>query len=183
MDVIIIGAPGSGKGTQAEIMIKNHQFAHLSTGDMLRAAIATQTEVGLQAKEYLDRGELVPDTIVMELVRERVDKEPRGLLFDGFPRNQTQAIGLDDLLKGLKRRIDKVVYLVVPREELFERLAGRGRKDDQQEIIENRLTVYLEQTKPLVDYYRQLQKLCEVDGVGSVEAIAERIESVLTGQT
>jgi adenylate kinase len=181
MRLIFIGPPGAGKGTQAERVVQTYQLAHLSTGDMLRAARDAQTEVGKKAEQYMSKGELVPDDIIVEIVRQRL-QEPdcqKGYLLDGFPRTIAQAEALDAMLESEGTPLDAVLELRVPEEELKKRLAGRGRADDQPEVIAQRLVAYRQQTAPLLEYYENKGLLRPIDGVGSVDDIFQRIRELL----
>jgi len=181
MRVVFIGPPGAGKGTQAERVEKYLSIAHLSTGDMLREAIAQDTDVGKLAKYYIDRGELVTDDIVIKAVIDRLrqpDCEP-GVLFDGFPRTLAQAEALDEHLAIQGMGIDLVIDLAVEDEELVQRLAGRGRSDDGHEVVQQRLRVFRDQTAPLLDYYRRQNKLVSIDGLGSPDEVTARIKAAI----
>ena len=181
MRIVFIGPPGAGKGTQAERLVARYEMAHLSTGDMLRAARDAQTEVGRKADRYMSKGELVPDEIILEIIAERL-AEPdchAGYLLDGFPRTIAQAEALDRMLAERNTPLDVVLELQVPEEELFQRLAGRGRADDKPEVIRQRLVAYRQQTEPLLDYYGKAGLLTSVDGLGSVDEIFDRIKAVL----
>ncbi len=180
MHVIILGAPGSGKGTQSAEIVKQFELQHLSTGDMLRAEISQGTELGLAAKSVIDKGELVSDKIILGMVAEQIKNNTKGMLFDGFPRTIAQAEGLDKLLKGLESEITHVVQLDVDNEELVTRMLDRGREDDNEETIRNRLEVFNRQTAPLIDYYREQNKLSTVLGNGSVKEIFARIQKILS---
>ena len=181
MRIIFIGPPGAGKGTQAEKMIDQYKLAHLSTGDMLRAARDAKTEVGLKAEQYMSAGQLVPDEILIAMIAERLEKDDcrQGYLLDGFPRTIAQAEALDAMLAEKKTPLDVVLELQVPEEELFRRLAGRGRADDKPEVIRERLVAYTNQTSPLLDYYSSKGLLKSVDGLGSVDEIFAQIVNVL----
>lgn len=181
MKIVFIGPPGAGKGTQAEGMIEKYKLAHLSTGDMLRAARDAQTEVGKKADEYMSSGQLVPDEIIVEIIKERL-AEPDcqgGYLLDGFPRTIAQAEALDKMLADKGTPLDVVLELKVPEEELFKRLAGRGRADDTPEVIKQRLVAYRDQTSPLLDYYGKAGLLKSIDGLGTVEEIFDRVQAIL----
>ena len=181
MRIVFIGPPGAGKGTQAERLVARYELAHLSTGDMLRAARDAQTEVGRKADQYMSKGELVPDEIILEIIAERL-VEPdcqAGYLLDGFPRTIAQAEALDRMLAERNTPLDVVLEIQVPEEELFQRLAGRGRADDKPEVIRQRLVAYRQQTEPLLDYYGKAGLLKNVDGLGSVDEIFDRIKAVL----
>jgi len=181
MRIVFIGPPGAGKGTQAERLVQTYRLAHLSTGDMLRAARDAQTEVGRQADQYMSSGRLVPDEIILDIIAERL-AEPdcrAGYLLDGFPRTIAQAEALDRMLAEQNTPLDVVLRLDVPEEELFRRLAGRGRADDQPEVIRQRLVAYRRQTEPLLEYYGKAGLIRCVDGIGSVDDIFQRVKAVL----
>jgi len=181
MRIVFIGPPGAGKGTQAERIVQTYHLAHLSTGDMLRAARDARTEVGLAAEQYMSSGQLVPDDVIVAIIAARLlepDCQP-GYLLDGFPRTIAQAEALDQMLKRQGTPLSTVLELAVPEEELFKRLAGRGRADDQPEVIRQRLVAYRNQTAPLLDYYRKAGLLLSIDGLGTVEEIFQRIRTVL----
>lgn len=181
MRTVFVGPPGAGKGTQAEKIVAKYGLLHLSTGDMLRAARDAKTPIGLKAEEFMSTGRLVPDDVIIGIIVERLaqDDAKNGFLLDGFPRTIAQAEELDKTLKASGTPLDVVLELRVPEEELFQRLAGRGRADDQPEVIRQRLVAYREQTAPLVDYYTKSSLLKTIDGLGSVDAIFERIQTEL----
>jgi adenylate kinase len=185
MNLLLLGPPGAGKGTQAQRLVQQHGIPQISTGDMLRAAVAAGTELGKTAKGLMERGELVPDSLVIAIARERLAKPDalRGFVLDGFPRTVAQADALAGLLAQAGRKLRCCVSLVVDEEAVVRRLLERakieGRADDNETTIRERMRVYRAQTQPLVDYYRQRGLLREVDGMGSVDAVAKRIEEAI----
>jgi adenylate kinase len=181
MRIVFIGPPGAGKGTQAERLVETYRIAHLSTGDMLREARDAKTDVGRKADEYMSKGELVPDEIIVAIIAERLQGPDcrAGYLLDGFPRTLAQAEALDGMLSEKQTPLDVVLELQVSEEELFQRLAGRGRADDKPEVIRQRLVAYRQQTEPLLEYYGKAGLLKSVDGLGSVDEIFTRIRGVL----
>lgn len=186
MRVILLGPPGAGKGTQAVMLAKTLQVAHIATGDIMRAAVAAGTALGLKAKTYMDKGELVPDALVIELIRERLAQSDakNGFVLDGFPRTVEQARALKTLLAELKLQLDGVLNLEVPENELVDRIlkrgqSGSGRSDDNLEVITKRLQVYREQTAPVVAFYQSERGLTAISGVGSVDEIQARLLKVL----
>ena len=177
MNIILLGAPGSGKGTPAASLIEKHGLTHLSTGDMLRAEIAAGSDLGKQAKAIMENGQLVSDEIVIAMIAARLSD--KGALFDGFPRTIAQAEALDKLLAGRGSQIDAVIELQVGNEEIVQRMLARGRSDDNEATIRQRLAVFEAQTKPLIDYYQKQGKLRSIDGSGELAAISARIEAAL----
>lgn len=182
MKLILLGAPGAGKGTQAAQLKDHFSLPHISTGDMLREAVAAKTSLGQKADEYMSAGRLLPDDLVVDLMAERLQKPDceNGFLLDGFPRTVGQAEALDKFLKADGQHIDAVLNLEVPQEVLTERLLARKRADDKAETIKERLKVYEAQTAPLVDFYQQQALLKSVLGVGTVEEIFARLVGSVT---
>ena len=183
-NLILFGPPGSGKGTQSERLIAQYGLKHLSTGDLLRSEIANQTTLGLEAKGFMDRGELVPDAVVIGMIRSALDNNPeaKGFLFDGFPRTQAQSVALDELLVQRGEAINVVLALEVTEEELVKRLLNRGltsgRTDDVNEtIIRARIAEYHKKTSAVADHYRQFGKVVEVKGEGSVDDIFDALSA------
>ncbi|MDR2172107.1 MAG: adenylate kinase [Planctomycetaceae bacterium] len=181
MRIIFIGPPGAGKGTQATKIIDGYKLVHLSTGDMLRAAVKAKTEIGLNAEKYMLSGQFVPDNVIIDIISDRLNSQDfkAGFLLDGFPRTLPQAQALDEMLQKNKTPLDVVLELKVPDDELYRRLAERGRTDDKPDVIRNRLTVYAEQTAPLLQYYEKQSLLKTIDGQGDVNAIFERVRKIL----
>jgi adenylate kinase len=177
--LLFLGPPGAGKGTQAERLAKGRDLLHLSTGDLLRAEVQAGTALGKEAEAVMARGELVSDALVLAIVRGRLEGHQGGWLLDGFPRNLIQAEALDALLAELDQRIELVVLLELDDAVLIQRLLDRGRADDNEEVIRHRLTVYRDQTEPLIHHYRDLGLLEAVEASGTVDAIAARIEAHL----
>ena len=176
--LLFVGPPGAGKGTQAALLCEKHGLRHLSTGDLLRAEVAAGSELGKEAEAVMNRGELVTDRLVLAIVKAQLSAlNGQGWLMDGFPRNVAQAEALAPLLQELDQAIESVVLLELDDAVLIERMLGRGRADDNEEVIRNRLEVYKQQTAPLIDHYSSQNLLVRVQANGSVEAIAERIES------
>ena len=180
---IFLGAPGAGKGTQAESLASTQKIVHISTGDILRQAITAQSELGLKAKEFMDSGDLVPDSLVIDLIKERLGQPDvaNGWILDGFPRNLPQAEALGVLLKGIEQACDHVIYFEVPTETLVSRMLERGRRDDNEETIRRRLSVYKAQTVPLISFYKQQGNLKVIDGSQEVTAVTSALQSALAG--
>lgn len=212
MRLILLGAPGAGKGTQAEMLTKLYDIPCISTGNIFRENISKNTELGQKAKAYMDEGKLVPDSLVIELVKSRITQDDckNGMIFDGFPRTIPQAEALDVMLKELNIPIDFVINVDVADELIIDRMAGRTvcpscgasyhkvnkpskvsgkcdlcsadliqREDDKAETVKKRLDVYHEQTEPLIAYYRAQDKIVDIDGVGSVEEVRDRVKKAL----
>ncbi|MCX7032578.1 MAG: adenylate kinase [Arenimonas sp.] len=186
MRLVLLGAPGSGKGTQATRLREHLQVPHISTGDLLRAAVKAGTELGRQAKAVMESGGLVSDDIVLGMLEERLTAGDtgNGFVLDGYPRNLAQANALDALLGRLGQPVDIAVQLDVDTELLINRLAGRaqaeGRADDSPEAVRHRLTVYNDATAPVVDFYRNTGRLACVDGVGGMDEVFQRIIATLS---
>jgi len=185
LNIVLFGPPGSGKGTQSEKLIEKYKLVHISTGDLLRAEKAAETELGLQAKAIMDKGELVPDEIVIGMIRNKLEehKDGPGFIFDGFPRTVAQARALRTALTDYDERVTFMITLNVPQEELIDRLLKRGeqtgRSDDNLETIKNRIEVYEQQTAPVIYYYEKMHKYHPVEGLGSIEEIFKRITDVI----
>ena len=186
LNLVLFGPPGAGKGTQANLLIDRYNLLHLSTGDLLRAEIADQTKLGLEAKALMDAGNLVPDEVVIGMIENKIENNPNinGFIFDGFPRTKAQAIALDDLLENKGTLISSMLSLKVEDQEIIRRLLSRGkdsgRADDQdQSIISNRINEYNNKTAPLKDYYSAQNKLSEIEGIGSIEDISKRLNEVI----
>lgn len=182
LNLVLFGAPGAGKGTQADFLIEKFKLIHLSTGELLRSEIAAETTLGLEAKSHMDKGFLVPDSIVIDMIKSKLhnNKSANGYIFDGFPRTVEQAKALDKLLNENGTPVSGMFCLTVQKEELIKRLLFRGktsgRPDDQDvSIIENRISVYYEKTLPLKDYYDAQNKFYRIDGTGTIEEIAKRL--------
>ena len=206
MNIVLLGAPGAGKGTQAQRLVADYGVAHISTGDLLRAAVKAQSELGVAAKKYMDAGELVPDQLVIDLVKERLaaDDAQKGFILDGFPRNTTQAVTLDTELAAMGRELDGALLVDVPAEVIIDRLSSRRtcrdcgytagpdttvcpscagemyqRDDDKPETIKNRLGVYEKNTSPLVEYYRGQGILKVVDGNRDIDLVYTDVKAEL----
>ncbi len=206
MNIVLLGAPGAGKGTQAQRLVADYGVAHISTGDLLRAAVKAQSELGVAAKKYMDAGELVPDQLVIDLVKERLaaDDAQKGFILDGFPRNTTQAVTLDTELAAMGRELDGALLVDVPAEVIIDRLSSRRtcrdcgytagpdttvcpscagemyqRDDDKPETIKNRLDVYEKNTSPLVEYYRGQGILKVIDGNRDIDLVYTDVKAEL----
>lgn len=206
MNIVLLGAPGAGKGTQAAKLVEKYGYAHISTGDMLRAAVKNQTPLGLEAKKFMDAGDLVPDEVVIGLVKERLQDEDtkNGFILDGFPRTSTQAVALDSELGALQRPLDAALLVDVDKEVIIKRLTSRRmcrdcgfigseadascpkcsgemyqRDDDNEATVRNRLDVYESSTAPLIDYYRGCDLLIEIDGDRDPELVLASIVEAL----
>ena len=213
MNIILMGLPGAGKGTQAEKIVATYGIPHISTGDMFRAAMQQQTELGLRAKSFMDKGELVPDEVTNGIVKERLQQADteKGFLLDGFPRTQAQAEALDKIMQDLNRSIDAVINIEVNPEILMQRLTGRiicrncgstyhktnnppkvegtcdrcgshdfyQREDDKPETVENRIQINIEQSKPILNYYKAKGILRNVDGESGIDNLFQTIQSIM----
>lgn len=207
MNIVLFGAPGAGKGTQAKFIVDKYGIPQISTGDILRAAVTNQTKLGIEAKKYMDAGKLVPDEVVNGLVAERLAEKDceKGFIMDGFPRTVVQAKELDKILKNLGKEIEKVIALNVPDADIIERITGRRtskltgkiyhikfnppvdekeedlvqRADDTEEVVVKRLSTYHEQTAPVFDYYKAQNKVSEIDGTRSLDEITKDIFTIL----
>ena len=190
MDLILFGPPGAGKGTQAKVLQDERGLIQLSTGDMLRAAVAQGTELGKKSKAIMDRGDLVPDDLVIGIIAERLDKPDtaKGVIFDGFPRTVAQAKALDTMLAGRGRKIDAVIELRVDDEAMVGRMESRVREnpgsvraDDNPETLRKRLGVYRQNTAPLLDFYRGQGKLVTADGMAPIAEVSAAIKRIIGG--
>jgi adenylate kinase len=185
LDLLLLGAPGAGKGTQAKRIADDYEIPQISTGEMLRAAIAAATELGRRVEPILEAGELVPDDLIVELIRERLELEDTrtGFILDGFPRTIPQAEALDAMLEGIDRRVAAVLEFQLPEAEAVERLLGRaaqeGRVDDTPETIRRRMEVYREQTEPLTTYYLAQGVLVGINAAASVDEVYQQVVDVL----
>jgi adenylate kinase len=183
--LIFLGAPGAGKGTQAQILAASAGIPHISTGDILRAEVKEQTELGVKAKSFMNQGELVPDSLILDMIRGRLSQADasQGWILDGFPRNVSQAEFLDRLLAEIGQKYDLAINLSVPQDKLVARLLDRAtiqnRPDDTEEVIRRRLVVYDEQTAPLIDYYQHKGIYREVDGDRHLEAVTQQLETLV----
>jgi adenylate kinase len=188
INIVLFGKPGAGKGTQAEFLKEKYNLTHLSTGDIFRFNIKNETDLGQLAKTYMDAGDLVPDSVTIQMLESEVDKNPHsaGFLFDGFPRTQAQAQALDAFLASKNQHIVATIALEANDEILVQRLLERGktsgRPDDQDEDkIRNRYQEYNEKTAPLMEYYTQQGKFHAVDGIGQIQEITQRLSAVIDG--
>jgi adenylate kinase len=185
MRMVLLGPPGAGKGTQAARLAERAGIPHIATGDIFRANVAQRTRLGRRAQRYMDRGDLVPDELVIAMVMERLAEADcaDGFLLDGFPRTVAQAEALDHRLAELETPLSAALNFEVTEEELFRRLAGRSaalhRSDDTEQTIRHRLEVFAAKTRPLIDYYRHRGLLARVDAVGAIERVAARIDAAL----
>jgi len=185
LNIIIFGAPGSGKGTQSDLIKKNYDLAHISTGDVLRQEMKNETELGNIAKEYIEKGQLLPDDLICDMLDKVLGElqESNGVIFDGFPRTIPQAIALENILLKRGMEISALLDLQVDDDELMKRLLERGkisgRSDDNEETIQSRLKVYHSQTAPLAQHYHEKGKRIVIKGIGTIEEIFNRIKESL----
>lgn len=180
--LIIFGPPGVGKGTQSEMLARNLNLFHLSTGEILRKEISEGSELGIQAKHIVEKGCLVPDEIMIGIVAKALKENLNGkggFILDGFPRTNEQARELDEIFEKMNFKDIKVLFLVVNDDELVSRLMKRGRVDDTEDIIRKRLKIYIDSTSPVLDYYKNEGKVTEIDGVGEIEEIYSKILNIL----
>jgi adenylate kinase len=180
--LVLVGPPGAGKGTQAAVLSEQLGVPHISTGDLFRANIGNATPLGQKAKSYMDAGELVPDEVTNEMVRDRLADEDaaKGFLLDGYPRNTAQAEVLSEMLAEQGVELTAVLQFDVPEEELVTRMLARGRSDDTEDVIRRRLAVYRSETEPLLEYYQD--KIIKIDALGSIEEISARALEALRGR-
>ena len=188
LNIVLFGAPGAGKGTQAVMLAEKHNLVHLSTGDILRKELSAGTELGKQAQAFMEKGEFVPDEVVIGMIRVQIEQNPdaTGFIFDGFPRTTAQAEALDKMLSEKGLEITSMIALEVEHEELVNRLMKRGessgRADDQSlDVISNRIDVYHQKTKPLIGYYHAQEKYSPINGVGDITEIFDRLSQFVEG--
>ena len=187
MNIILLGAPGSGKGTQSIILNKKLGLVQLSTGEIIRENIEKKTKLGIQVKNLVDNGEFVSDEIILSIISKRISEDDcsKGFILDGFPRNLNQASKFDEILLEKDKKIDFVIELNVSKKNLYKRIENRAiesneaRADDKEEILKNRLNIYDEQTKPLVPYYKKAELHFEIDGMKSIDEISLEIEKII----
>ena len=182
LNVVLFGAPGCGKGTQSELLEKRFGLSHVSTGEIIRSHIKSQTELGLQMQDYISRGELAPDSVVIGMIENYLaeNKGIKGTIFDGFPRTTAQAEAFDKILEKLNDSVDIMIYMDVPEEELVKRILLRGKEsgradDASEDVIRNRISVYNQQTAVVADYYRAQGKYVAVPSLGTIDEVFERI--------
>lgn len=185
LNIVLFGPPGAGKGTQSELLIEKFGLVHLSTGNLLRAEVSAETELGKYAKQIMDAGKLVPDEVVIQMIANKIDQSQsaNGFIFDGFPRTVAQATALDEMLNTRQTPISCMISLAVPEEELIQRLVKRGessgRSDDNEATARKRHTEYLEKTLPVAGFYQAQNKYIEIEGVGTIETIFGKIVATL----
>ena len=174
--LLFLGAPGAGKGTQAELLSQANSYLHLSTGELLRKEIEMKSILGRQVKDVINRGELVSDELVLKIVRQNLNKDNKGWILDGFPRNLTQANALNEVLIEINQPLEIVFYLDIPEEVLIKRLLLRGRKDDNEETIRTRVDIYKKTTEPLIQYFNDLSLLEYIDADRDLKTISSDIK-------
>tara|TARA_Y100001968_G_scaffold262216_1_gene250408 strand:- start:332 stop:880 length:549 start_codon:yes stop_codon:yes gene_type:complete len=177
--LLFLGPPGAGKGTQASLLCKKNDFLHLSTGDLLRSEVSERTALGKKVELIMNRGELVSDQFVLSLVEKKLISHSKGWLLDGFPRNLSQAKSLQPLLEKIDQTIEAVVVIQIDDEILVQRLLCRGRDDDNEAVIRNRLAVYKEKTEPLIDHYDRMGLIKCIEGNAEIDLVANRIQESL----
>ena len=174
--ILFLGAPGAGKGTQADLLSQSNSYLHLSTGELLRKEIEMNTNLGIQVKDIINRGELVNDELVLKIVRQNLDKDNNGWILDGYPRNLAQANSLNEVLIEINQPLEIVFYLDIPEEVLIKRLLLRGRKDDNEETIRTRVDIYKKTTEPLIQYFNDLSLLEYIDADRDLKTISSDIK-------
>ena len=174
--LLFLGAPGAGKGTQAELLSQTNSYLHLSTGELLRKEIETNTILGRQVKEIINRGELVSDELVLKIVKQNLNKDNKGWILDGYPRNLSQANSLNEVLNEINQPLEVVFYLDIPEEVLIKRLLLRGRKDDTEETIKKRVEIYKKTTEPLIRYFKDLSLLEYINADRDLKTISSDIK-------
>ncbi|MDA9741038.1 adenylate kinase [Prochlorococcus sp. AH-736-L15] len=174
--LLFLGAPGAGKGTQAELLSKSNSYLHLSTGELLRKEIEMNTSLGIQVKDIMNRGELVSDELVLKIVRQNLVKDNKGWILDGFPRNLSQADSLNGVLTEINQPLEVVFYLDIPEEVLIKRLLLRGRKDDTEDTIRTRVAIYKKTTEPLIQYFNDLSLLEYIDANRDLKTVSSDIK-------
>lgn len=182
MKMVLIGAPGSGKGTQTNLIVQQYNFVVIGTGDLLRSEIKTGTTLGQLAKPYIETGELVPLNIILDMIKNKINllcEENKSFLMDGFPRDIYQASALDKILEKFGQTLDLVIFVETNDEEILKRMLSRARSDDQSDIIKNRLRVFNENTRQLINYYQDRAVLRHVNGVGEITEVNERIRLII----
>ena len=174
--LLFLGAPGAGKGTQAELLSQTNSYLHLSTGELLRKEIEMKTALGIKVKDIINRGELVSDELVLKIVRQNLNKHNKGWILDGYPRNISQANSLNKVLIEINQPLEVVFYLDIPEEVLIKRLLLRGRKDDTEETIKTRVDIYKKTTEPLIQYFKDLSLLVYVDANRDLKTVSSDIK-------
>ena len=174
--LLFLGPPGAGKGTQAELLSQAYSYLHLSTGELLRKEIDSGTYLGTQVKDIMNKGELVSDRLVLEIVKKNLDKDNKGWILDGYPRNLSQVNSLNGVLLDINQPLEIVFYLDIPDEVLVKRLLMRGRKDDNEETIKTRLKIYKDTTEPVIEHYKKLSLLIKINAVGDLKSISADIK-------